>query len=213
MEELHNLVKIALDEIERMLSTKSVVGEAITVEGNTIALPKPFFMIATENPVEFEGTFPLPEAQKDRFFLSTRMGYPPEESEKEIMESQRRISHPVTDLQPVTNTDQVIELQKEILSIMRERETVEEGIYVSLSGSFVKLGLEPIIFDIKDITDVVGMSVIRDLERVKSAELDKHARIAEAFHGSEAKRIEAENAALATLRDRDRGLGSRARAR
>ena len=83
-------------------------------------------------------------------------------------------------------------MQKEILSVMREREDVEEGIYKSLSGSFVKLGLEPIIFDIKDITDATGSTVIADLERVKSAELDKFARIAEATNDSEAKVLEAE---------------------
>ncbi|MHA1143450.1 MAG: SPFH domain-containing protein [Candidatus Helarchaeota archaeon] len=99
----------------------------------------------------------------------------------------------------VQSAARTICMQKDILSIMRERENVEEGIYSSLSGSFVKLGLEPIIFDIKDITDVKGSSVIRDLERVKSAELDKNARIAEAFHDSEAKRVEAEKHKEATV--------------
>ncbi len=114
---------LLVDEINRATPrSQSALLEAmeerqITVEGNTIELPKPFFMIATENPVEFEGTFPLPEAQKDRFFLSTRMGYPPDVSEKEIMDSQRRISHPVTDLKAVTDTGTVIRLQSEIVSV------------------------------------------------------------------------------------------------
>ncbi len=114
---------LLVDEINRATPrAQSALLEAmeeqqITVEGNRIELPKPFFMIATENPVEFEGTFPLPEAQKDRFFLSTRMGYPPDVSEKEIMDSQRRISHPVTDLKAVTDTDTVNQLRTEILSV------------------------------------------------------------------------------------------------
>ena len=122
---------LLVDEINRATPrTQSALLEAmeegqITVEGRTIELPQPFFMIATENPVEFEGTFPLPEAQKDRFFLSTRMGYPPGASEKEIMESQRRITHPVNDLQPVTDTDQVLALQKEILTTKVDESLVE----------------------------------------------------------------------------------------
>ena len=143
---------LLVDEINRATPrTQSALLEAmeegqITVEGNTIDLPQPFFMIATENPVEFEGTFPLPEAQKDRFFLSTRMGYPPEESEKEIMESQRRISHPVTDLQPVTNTEQVIELQKQILTVKVDKSLEEYILDLVLStreDKRLKLGASP----------------------------------------------------------------------
>ena len=114
---------LLVDEINRATPrTQSALLEAmeegrITTEGRTLELPRPFFVIATENPVEFEGTFPLPEAQKDRFFLSTKVGYPPEVSEKRIMESQRRITHPVTDLVAVSNTAEVLALQKEILSV------------------------------------------------------------------------------------------------
>ena len=122
---------LLVDEINRATPrSQSALLEAmeegqITIEGEAIVLPKPFFVIATENPVEFEGTFPLPEAQKDRFFLSTRMGYPPHDSEKDIMDSQRRISHPVTDLKPVTDTNAVIELQKQILSVNVDQSLVE----------------------------------------------------------------------------------------
>ena len=92
----------------------------------------------------------------------------------------------------VQSSARTICMQRGILQIMRERETIEEGIYKSLTGSFVKLGLEPIIFDIKDIKDDQGSTVIRDLERVKSAELDKNARIAEATNDANAKQVEAE---------------------
>ncbi len=143
---------LLVDEINRATPrTQSALLEAmeegrITVEGNAIELPKPFFMIATENPVEFEGTFPLPEAQKDRFFLSTRMGYPPEASEKDIMDSQRRITHPVTDLKAVTDTETVIELQKKILSVAVDPSLVEyilNLVETTRSDDRLKLGASP----------------------------------------------------------------------
>jgi MoxR-like ATPase len=89
----------------------------ISVEGKALALPEPFFVLATENPVEFEGTFPLPEAQKDRFLLSLSIGYPDAEAETRILENQRRISHPVTDLKPVANPGDILSLQEGIARI------------------------------------------------------------------------------------------------
>ena len=102
---------LLVDEINRATPrTQSALLEAmsegqISVEGDTTALPDPFFMLATENPVEFEGTFPLPEAQRDRFFLTLRMGYPSPEAEQEILHAQRRLTHPVTDLEAATDLD------------------------------------------------------------------------------------------------------------
>lgn len=114
---------LLVDEINRATPrTQSALLEAMTdfkisVEGRAQQLPDPFFMIATQNPVEFEGTFPLPEAQKDRFFLSLSMGYPPEEAEAEIMVAQQRLTHPVTDLKPVTDLNTVIELQQQVTDV------------------------------------------------------------------------------------------------
>lgn len=114
---------LLVDEINRATPrTQSALLEAmseykISIEGRSLPLPEPFFMIATENPVEFEGTFPLPEAQKDRFFLSLRMGYPPDEAEEEIMISQQRLTHPVTDLKPVMDIDSIVDLQRSILDV------------------------------------------------------------------------------------------------
>ncbi|MFC6838460.1 AAA family ATPase [Halomarina ordinaria] len=82
---------VLADEINRASpKTQSALLEAmeegqVTVDGTTYALPDPFFVIATQNPVEQEGTFPLPEAQKDRFILKTSLGYPDEEGELEIL--------------------------------------------------------------------------------------------------------------------------------
>jgi MoxR-like ATPase len=122
---------LLVDEINRATPrTQSALLEAmeertVTVEGNVIQLPQPFFMVATENPVEFEGTFPLPEAQKDRFFLSTRMGYPTEVAEKEIMDSQRRMTHPVSDLRPITSSEEVIQLQNEVVDVAVDQQLVQ----------------------------------------------------------------------------------------
>ena len=114
---------LLVDEINRATPrTQSALLEAmsegqISVEGDTTPLPQPFFMLATENPVEFEGTFPLPEAQRDRFFLTLRMGYPSPEAEQEILLAQRRLTHPVTDLVAATDLDTVRELQREVAGV------------------------------------------------------------------------------------------------
>lgn len=83
-------------------------------------------------------------------------------------------------------------MQKDILTIMIEREEIEASIYNTLAKSFIKLGFEPIIFDIKDLKDSPESFVIKNLERVKSAELDKDARISEASNDALAKKIESE---------------------
>jgi MoxR-like ATPase len=97
---------VLVDEINRaMPKTQSALLEAmaeqqVTVDGATRPVPDPFLLLATENPIEQEGTFPLPEAQLDRFFLKTALGYPPEDVEVLIMEEQVE-RHPLTQLRPV----------------------------------------------------------------------------------------------------------------
>jgi MoxR-like ATPase len=114
---------VLVDEINRATPrTQSALLEAmaeaqITVDGQRLALPQPFFVVATENPVEFEGTFPLPEAQKDRFLLSLSIGYPDVLSESLILENQRRLSHPVTDIKPVVQADEVLPMQEAVSHI------------------------------------------------------------------------------------------------
>jgi MoxR-like ATPase len=114
---------VLVDEINRATPrTQSALLEAmaegqITVDGKRHALPEPFFVLATENPVEFEGTFPLPEAQKDRFLLSLSIGYPDHESESQILENQRRLTHPVTDIKPVALAEEIAPLQDEVSRI------------------------------------------------------------------------------------------------
>ena len=96
------------DEINRATpKTQSALLEAmaegqVTVDGETRQLPSPFFLLATENPIEYEGTFPLPEAQLDRFLLRTALGYPGVLEERRILEEQR-YRHPLGDLQPAVD--------------------------------------------------------------------------------------------------------------
>ncbi|MDR2136615.1 MAG: MoxR family ATPase [Treponema sp.] len=114
---------ILVDEINRATPrSQSALLEAmaegqISAEGKRVALPEPFFVLATENPVEFEGTFPLPEAQTDRFLLSMDLGYPDREAEGRILESQRRLSHPVTDLKKVAEASEILGLQEAVTQI------------------------------------------------------------------------------------------------
>ncbi len=108
---------VLVDEINRATpKTQSALLEAmaenqVTADGVTRELPYPFLLLATENPIEYEGTFPLPEAQLDRFFLRTALGYPGAEDELRILEEQR-FSHPLDDLKPVVSLADVQRLRE-----------------------------------------------------------------------------------------------------
>jgi MoxR-like ATPase len=110
------------DEINRATPrTQSSLLEAmqerqITVDGETYPLPRPFIVIATQNPIELEGTFPLPEAQLDRFLMQLRLGYPSAEEEDEILLRYQR-SDPLMDLRAVAMAEDVVELQRQVLDI------------------------------------------------------------------------------------------------
>ena len=103
---------VLVDEINRaMPKTQSAMLEAmaeqqVTVDGVTRRLPDPFLLLATENPIEYEGTFPLPEAQVDRFFLRTALGYPGIDDELKIIAEQRH-GHPLKWLKPVVSLEDV----------------------------------------------------------------------------------------------------------
>ena len=103
---------VLVDEINRaMPKTQSSLLEAmaetqVTVDGVTRALPHPFLVLATQNPIELEGTFPLPEAQLDRFFLKTALGYPHPDDEMQIVRDQRH-GHPLGDLGAVVSLEEV----------------------------------------------------------------------------------------------------------
>jgi len=114
---------VLVDEINRATPrTQAALLEAmaeaqISIDGKCLPLPEPFFVLATENPVEFEGTFPLPEAQKDRFLLSLGIGYPDIESESLMLENQRRLTHPITDIKPVAKAAEVAPLREAVSRI------------------------------------------------------------------------------------------------
>jgi len=83
---------------------------AVSVDGETRELPKPFLVLATQNPYEFEGTYPLPESQLDRFALRLEVGYPTPEQERAVLDAQVT-SHPLRDLKPVLSGEQILTLQ------------------------------------------------------------------------------------------------------
>ena len=107
---------VLADEINRTPPrTQSALLEAmsdsqVSVDGATHTLPRPFMVIATQNPFEFEGTYPLPESQLDRFLMRISMGYPDRENERQVL-SLHRVSEPVEELQPAIGIDQVVQLQ------------------------------------------------------------------------------------------------------
>jgi MoxR-like ATPase len=88
----------------------------VTVDGVTHVLPKPFMVLATQNPIEYEGTFPLPEAQLDRFLLRIRLGYPNMDDEISVLDRQQ-FHHPIEDLEPVVTVEEVLQAQELIKDV------------------------------------------------------------------------------------------------
>ncbi len=110
------------DEINRATPrTQSALLEAmqeqqVTVDGVTRALPRPFLVMATQNPIEYEGTFPLPEAQLDRFLLRLSLGYPSTQDERQILLNLWR-EHPITRIGPVVEGADLLRLQREVWEV------------------------------------------------------------------------------------------------
>jgi MoxR-like ATPase len=113
---------VLTDEINRATpKTQASLLEAmeelqVTVDGVTHALPEPFLVLATQNPIEYEGTFPLPEAQLDRFLMRLRLGYPKPEAEIAILESQR-YTHPVTEVEQVVPVGALLAAQQALKDV------------------------------------------------------------------------------------------------
>jgi MoxR-like ATPase len=107
------------DEINRATpKTQSALLEAmeerqVTVDGVTYRMPDPFLVLATQNPIEYEGTFPLPEAQLDRFLMRIRLGYPSPRQEISILDSQQ-LRHPIEELDKVVEVEELLEAQEAI---------------------------------------------------------------------------------------------------
>jgi MoxR-like ATPase len=113
---------VLADEINRATpKTQSALLEAmeerqITVDGITRKLPEPFMVMATQNPIEYEGTFPLPEAQLDRFLMRIHLGYPTQTDEILMMDSQQTL-HPIDSLEPITEPMEIVAMQRAVKEI------------------------------------------------------------------------------------------------
>ena len=139
------------DEINRATPrTQSALLEAmeerqVTAEGDTRALPRPFVVLATQNPIELEGTFPLPEAQLDRFLMRVSMGYPTEEDDRLILDRFAQGS-PLDELPAVLHTDDLLKLQQECRRVRVEdsiREYIIALVHATRTHSQVELGGSP----------------------------------------------------------------------
>jgi MoxR-like ATPase len=117
---------VLADEINRATpKTQAALLEAmeerqVTVDGVTHELPALFQVLATQNPIEHEGTFPLPEAQMDRFLMRLNIGYPSAEEEERVVESQK-LRHPIENLAPVATAQEVLDAQKQVRETHMER--------------------------------------------------------------------------------------------
>jgi MoxR-like ATPase len=128
------LAQIVLsDEINRATpKTQSALLEAmeerqVTVDGETYALPTPFMVMATQNPIEYEGTFPLPEAQLDRFMMRISLGYPSRGDEITILASQLQ-AHPIEDIGQVVSAEELLSLQQQVKGVYVDRPLIMQYI-------------------------------------------------------------------------------------
>ncbi len=121
---------VLADEINRAPPrTQSALLEAmsegqVSIEGTTYPLPKPFIVVATQNPFEFDGTYALPESQMDRFLMRTSIGYPSREVERDVLRT-HRLGEPVDQLQPVVSLDQVRHAQEMVRQVEFDPSLIE----------------------------------------------------------------------------------------
>ncbi|GFZ84409.1 magnesium chelatase [Compostibacillus humi] len=142
---------ILADEINRTSpKTQSALLEAmeeknVTVDGETIPLPKPFFVMATQNPIEYEGTYPLPEAQLDRFLMKISMGYPTFLEELELLERNSQNS-PIEEIGAVLSREDLLEIQHKVKTVYVDK-TIQQYIIHLVSQTrehpLIYLGVSP----------------------------------------------------------------------
>jgi len=131
---------LLVDEINRaMPKTQSALLEAmeeqrVTVEGKTYQLPEPFMVIATQNPFEQVGTYPLPESQLDRFLITTGIGYPPEAMEKEIIQS-GSIREGIRKIKPLLSREELLRARQAIREEIQLSEKITEYIYLLVAAT------------------------------------------------------------------------------
>ena len=164
---------VLVDEINRATpKTQSALLEAmeelqVTVDGTTRFLDRPFVVMATQNPIEYEGTFPLPEAQLDRFWMRISLGYPTFAEELSVIEQQEK-THPIDDLKAVANPEEVIKLQdaaKEVYVDTAVREYIVSLIEATRNHEDVSLGASPRA-SLGMFRAVRAMAIMRDRDYV-----------------------------------------------
>lgn len=142
---------VLADEINRATPrSQSALLEAmaerkVTVDGTNYELKRPFLLIATQNPIDHEGTFPLPEAQLDRFLVRLSLGYPSHEEEGRMMERLQR-GHPIEDLKPVVTAEDIVACQQEVREVKidpRVREYILSIVRATREHDAVRLGGSP----------------------------------------------------------------------
>ena len=142
---------VLADEINRATpKTQSALLESmderqVTVEGVTHVLPRPFMVMATQNPIEYEGTFPLPEAQLDRFFLKISLGYPSLTEEESILSSQEN-THPIELLEAVVSSDEIVKIQDAVKTIYVDelvRSYIVSIVHATRDNDDIALGSSP----------------------------------------------------------------------
>jgi len=142
---------VLADEINRTTpKTQSALLEAmneyqVTVDNCTYPLPAPFLVVATQNPIEHHGTYPLPESQLDRFLLRLRVGYPNPESEKEILRNFAK-SDPLAQITPVMSADEVVAIQQAVRHITVDEELMNYTLAIvekTRQHEYLSLGVSP----------------------------------------------------------------------
>ena len=145
---------ILADEINRTTpKTQSSLLEAmaegrVTIENQTYDLPRPFLVLATQNPIEHPGTYPLPESQLDRFLMRVRMGYPSAAEEKEILRQHAATTnyHPLERIRPVMTAEDVLDLQEEIKNVRVDETLLDylmDIVGATRSSEMLELGVSP----------------------------------------------------------------------
>jgi MoxR-like ATPase len=142
---------VLADEINRTTpKTQSALLEAmnegqVTVDAHSYELPRPFLVIATQNPVEHHGTYPLPESQLDRFLMRVRMGYPEASAEREILRSEAGAAH-LQEMRPVLTGADVLEMQEAVKRIRVDESLVTYALEIvkrTRESEYLSLGVSP----------------------------------------------------------------------
>lgn len=142
---------VLADEINRTTpKTQSALLEAmneyqVTVDNHTHPLPQPFMVLATQNPIEHHGTYPLPESQLDRFLMRVKMGYPSPESEKEILRNFAD-SEPLAEVQPVMSAEEVLDIQRAVRRVAVDEDLLSYTLEIvarTRRHEYLSLGVSP----------------------------------------------------------------------